>query len=131
MFIEQLDMDEKKALMRLLVYIAKADGKLVEEEKAFLSAYSTENDISIDLEEEISIEEVCAHLQSSKGKIVALQEIVKLAIVDGHYHEEERTGALAIAGLVNIEQARFEEIEKWVEDGKEWVERGLQMINDN
>ena len=130
MFVKQLAKDEKQALMSLLVDISKADGSLAESEVEFLSAYSIENGIELNLEEEISLSEACKSIESKKGKIVALQEIVKLAIVDGHYDEAERKGALTIAEMIGIPATKFEEVEKWVLDGQQWVSKGFQMINE-
>lgn len=53
-----------------------------------------------------------------------------MAIVDGHYDEAERKGALTIAGMLGITTAKFEEVEKWVLDGQQWVAKGFQMIDE-
>jgi len=130
MFVDQLAEDEKQALMYLLLDISKADGALDKLEVEFLSAYALENGVELNLEEEISILDACKSLKSKKGKIVALQEIVKLAIVDGHYDEAERNGALIISKMLDIPITQFEEIEKWVLEGQEWVYKGFQMITE-
>ena len=131
MFVDQLREDEKKALMSLLIEISKADGDLAEQEIEFLSAYSAENKIALNLDQDVSLPDACSLIKSNKGKIVAIQEIVKLAIVDGYYDEAERKGALAIAEMLGIQLVKFQEIEKWVLDGQQWVAQGLQMINDS
>lgn len=130
MFVDQLIEEEKKALMALLIDISKADGNLAEQEIEFLSAYSAENGIALNLDQDISLPNACGLIESNKGKIVAIQEIVKLAIVDGHYDEAERKGALAIAEMLGIPLAKFQEVEKWVLDGQQWVSQGVQMINE-
>lgn len=130
MFVAYLNEVEKNALMSLLVDISKADGSLDDSELEFLSAYSVENGIKLNLEEDVPLAEACKLIESAKGKIVALQEIVKLAIVDGQYDEAERKGALIIAGMLGISTSKFEEVEKWVLDGQQWVARGYQMIDE-
>ncbi|MFS1418969.1 TerB family tellurite resistance protein [Vibrio splendidus] len=128
MFINQLSNTEKKALMSLLVDISKADGNLSDAEIDFLNAYASENDIELNISNTASIAEACGEINSQKGKVVAIQEIVKLAIVDGQYDESERTGAIAISQLLQLPISKFEEIEAWVLDGEHWVNRGIQLL---
>lgn len=128
MFINQLSNTEKKALMSLLVDISKADGNLSDAEIDFLNAYASENDIELNISNTPSIAEACGEINSHKGKVVAIQEIVKLAIVDGHYDESERAGAIAISQLLHLPISKFEEIEAWVLDGEHWVNRGVQLL---
>lgn len=129
MFVDQLSNNEKQALMYLLVDISKADGDLAESEVSFLSTYSSEHGVHLDLEKDVSISNACNAIESGKGKVVALQEIVKLAIVDGHYDDSERKGAIVISEMLNVDLAKFEEIEKWVLDGQQWVNQGFQMLD--
>ena len=128
MFIDQLSKNEKQALMSVLVDISKADGSLAEAEIEFLTSYAKENEIELDLDCIPSIKDACNEISSPKGKIIAIQEIVKLAIVDGHYDESERTGAITISELLQLPLTKFEEIESWVLDGEHWVNRGIQML---
>ena len=128
MFINQLSNKEKKALMSLLIDISKADGNLTESEIEFLTAYAKENEMELDFNETPSISEACNDIVSSKGKIIAIQEIIKLALVDGHYDDSERTGAIAISEFLRLPLSKFEEIESWVLDGEHWVNRGIQML---
>lgn len=130
MFVDQLPDNEKQALMSLLVDISKADGELAKSEIRFLSEYASEHGVHLDLEKDISISDACNAIESNKGKVVALQEIVKLAIVDGHYDESEKKGVIAISGMLKISLTKFEEIEKWVLDGQKWVNQGFQMLNE-
>ncbi|WP_220769229.1 TerB family tellurite resistance protein [Shewanella sp. MBTL60-007] len=130
MFINQLSKNEKQALMSLLVDISKADGNLADSEINFLTAYAEENNIELNLSETPSISEVCNKIESKKGKVVAIQEIIKLAIVDGNYDDSERSGAMTISELLKLPLSKFEEIESWVLDGEHWVNRGIQMLAD-
>ena len=67
MFVMQLTLDERQALMSLLVSIAKADGKLNEMEKEFLKYYAKANSINLNLDEEISIDDACKLIKTQKG----------------------------------------------------------------
>lgn len=128
MFVDLLEQKEKDALMMLLVDIAKADGTIDDSEMDFLSKYANEHGIDLNLENNMSITDACHQISSHKAKVVAMQEIVKLAIVDGNYDDAEKAGAKAIAEMLNIESEKFKEIEKWVLDGQQWVQRGVEML---
>ena len=128
MFVDLLEQKEKDALMMLLVDIAKADGTIDDSEIDFLSKYANEHGVDLDLEKKIPIADVCRQINSQKAKVVTMQEIVKLAIVDGNYDEAEKAGAKAIAEMLDIESVKFKEIEKWVLDGQQWVQRGVAML---
>ena len=128
MFVDLLEQKEKDALMMLLVDIAKADGTIDDSEIDFLSKYANEHGVDLDLEKKIPIADVCRQINSQKAKVVTMQEIVKLAIVDGNYDEAEKAGAKTIAEMLDIESVKFKEIEKWVLDGQQWVQRGVAML---
>ncbi len=128
MFVNQLSQSEKQSLMSVLVYISKADGNLAEAEIEFLTSYANENEIELDFDDATSIEDACNEIISPKAKIITIQEIVKLAISDGHYDESERAGAIVISKLLQLPLSKFEEIESWVLDGEHWVNRGIKML---
>ena len=129
MFVDLLEHKEKDALMMLLVDIAKADGSIDESEMDFLAKYANEHGVELDLKKSVSISDACRQISSQKAKVVTIQEIVKLAIVDGYYGDAEKAGAMAIAEMLGIENDKFEEIEKWVLDGQRWVQQGVQMLD--
>jgi len=129
MFVDLLEQKEKDALMMLLVDIAKADGRVDESEKDFLSKYAKEHGVELNLEKNVSITDACCQISSQKAKVVTMQEIVKLAIVDGNYDDAEKAGAMAIAEMLGIDSDKFKEIEKWVLDGQQWVQYGVKMLD--
>jgi len=131
MFVMQLTLDERQALMSLLVSIAKADGKLNEMEKEFLKYYAKANSINLNLDEEISIDDACKLIKTQKGKIIALQEIIKIAFADGQYDENEKKGVRIIAQNFGVSESKLQEIEEWVQDGEEWANRGLELIKES
>ena len=131
MFVMQLTLDERQALMSLLVSIAKADGKLNEMEKEFLKYYAKANSINLNLDEEISIDDACKLIKTQKGKIIALQEIIKIAFADGQYDENEKKGVRIIAQNFEVSESKLQEIEEWVQDGEEWANRGLELIKES
>ena len=111
-----------------MIVIAKADGEVTPDEKVFLDTHANEYGVQLDLEAPVSLESACAAISSYKGKIVTIQELVKLALVDGDYHQEERQGAITISRTLQLPDEKFQEVESWVLDGHSWVNRGLDLL---
>ena len=129
MFVDILTYEEKEALFQLIASIAKADDNFTEEETDYLSIYAQDNGVIFDINSDINTEQACSKLQSHNAKTVAIQEIIRIAVVDGHYDDSERLAIVAIADLLEMDLDKFEEIENWVIEGQNWVERGENMLN--
>jgi len=128
MFVSELSQEEKIGLVQLVTSIAKADGNIAEEEVNFLTSYARDHGVSFDINVDIDLEQACSLIKSPKGKIIAIQELVKIAISDGHYDESEKLGARAIASLLSLPLKTFEEVESWVIEGQRWVQKGEEMV---
>lgn len=128
MFVDQITEIEKESLLKLLISIAQIDGNISIEETEFLSEYAKEYGLLANLDSTISIEDACASLESHEAKVIALQEIVKIAVVDGNYDSSEREGAIAISGMLNIPMETFLKIENWVLEGQRWVIQGEELL---
>lgn len=128
MFVDVLAKEEKEGLISLLTCIAKIDGEISEQEIKFLTEYSKEHSVQIDLKSEIKLEDACSLIKSEKSKIVAIQEIIKIAISDGDYDSSERQGAFAISKMLLISPETFYKIESWVIQGQRWVQAGEEMV---
>lgn len=128
MFVDVLSKEEKKGLISLLACIAKMDGNISDQERDFLKSYSEEHSVEIDLSSEINLESACSLMKSEKSKVVAIQEIIKIAISDGHYDSAERQGAFAISEMLSMPPETFSKIESWVIQGQRWVQAGEEMV---
>jgi tellurite resistance protein len=128
MFVDVLAKEEKEGLISLLTCIAKIDGEISEQEIKFLTEYSKEHSVQIDLKSEIELEAACSLIKSDKSKVVAIQEIIKIAISDGDYDSSERQGVFAISKMLLMSPELFYRIESWVIQGQRWVQAGEEMV---
>lgn len=129
MFVDRLSNQEKQYLLTLLINIAEADGNICPDERDFVAGYAAENDIPFDLDSPRgSLLETCAKITAYSAKIVTLQELVKIAICDGHYSGAERAGIAAIARLLELGEEKVLEIEQWVGEGHAWLNRGESLL---
>jgi tellurite resistance protein len=122
--------NEVTAFMQLLVLIAKADGKITKEEIDFLNDYS--NNTGLDWKElkEISLEEILSEFKTFSSKIEVMQELVKLAMIDGDYSDEEKAGVKEIAHILSLPESKVIAIEDWVRRGLEWIAEGQALKNE-
>jgi hypothetical protein len=130
-FAYKLSAQQREALLQLLVYMAGIDYEITIEEEAFLIEWAKEWQLPLDLtpEEDISEKQLLALFDTYEAKVIALQEIIKLAYQDGHYGEEERDKVQAFAtrlGLANYEL--LSEINRWVRVWFDWHYTGEQML---
>lgn len=135
MFVHVLPPGEKQALVSLIASIARAAGSKktspeASQAAAFAQDYAQQHGVSITLDPGLSIEAACADIQSHKGKVVAIQEVIRLALAEGHYDDAEKEGVLVIAGLLNISLKKCNQIERWVKEGYNWVRRGEELLSD-
>jgi len=131
MFADAMEGLEKRALLRLMAFLATVDG-VVEEELSYIGHIAGYMGISPDgVFEEIegkSLGELCAGFEREQAKIVTLVELLNIANADSDYTEAERQGIRNIAGLMDVDEAKVAELEGWVARGLAWKQEGMQLM---
>lgn len=129
--LERLSQNEQRALMELLLYLAKADGRVDEIEREVIENYTGIVDIRLDtLNGNLTPDELVPQFQSPASRVVVLQELFRLAHLDGLFDPDEQDVVLEIADMMNIPDEFLEKIERWVIDGLRWVWRGEELLDD-
>lgn len=128
MFAERLSDKEKQSLVQLLTFVARSDGYLAKQEWHFLNRFCDENGLVYDINEECDLNQVCDCFVDKKSKIIAMQHVIKMAVIDGKYEDAERQIAAEISNCLNLDIDSFYQIERWVLDGVEWHKAGERMI---
>jgi len=119
--------DELISFTQLLVYIAKADGNITNDEEIFLNDFSKQSGLNWKNIKERGIEEILCDFKEFSSRISVIQELVKLSMIDGDYSEPERIGIFTIAKLLLIPEEKVMQIETWVKSGIDWVIEGQQL----
>jgi len=129
--LERLTSDEQRAMLELLVFMAKADGKVVDIEQEILENYATlvEVDFS-ELRMDMTPEDVIPRLPTMVSRAIVLQELLRLSHLDGLFTERERTAILQIADQMGIPVALVQKLDAWVVDGLRWVWRGEDLLDE-
>lgn len=127
--IEQLHPEEQRAMLELLIYMAKADGKITDVEEQVLQNYATLTQIDFDtLDGNYMPEELVARLHSPKARFIVLQEVLRIAHIDGYFAEDEQQAVLDLAAEMGVPLDYLQEIESWVVEGLRWVWRGEELM---
>lgn len=93
MFLKQLNQEEKEIFLKLAIAVIRADEKIEESEKAFITEYAHEMDIpSYDLNVDIeanSLFKTVNEKSTNTVKRIFLVELTACAYADGDFGKEE------------------------------------------
>ena len=129
--IDRLNRDERMAMMELLAYLAKTDGKITDVNQEVLREYAELLGVDpADLDGDLTPEELVPQFQSPASRVVVLQEVFRLANLDGIFTIGEESAILDIASLMGFPMEFVQRVEKWVLDGLEWTLQGEKLIDE-
>ena len=132
MFADQLHRDEGVALLRLVAWIAAADGFVDATEERFLRdlrARMALGGVSIAVDPaQDDLESLCAALPAGPARRIAYVELVNAARADGVLHPKERMGLDRVATALGLDAETRRDIERWLEEGRAWERRGRGIV---
>jgi hypothetical protein len=127
--IAKLTKEQRAALMELLIYLAKADGKVDDVEERLLEQYAHLTGVeSCSLKNSHTIEDLVAPFNSPESRVAVLQELMRLSHYNNYFSDEEQSAVLDVAAHMGFSMDLIAEIEGWVMEGIEWEKRGQQLI---
>lgn len=128
MFIEFLEKDEKEVFFSLALELVKIDDDFTEGEKEKIKTlalrflgnegYDIEN-----LNADIKI------LENFSKKKIVLTELVSLSYIDGNYCDKEKEHIHSLSKKLGVEKDVMSEIEEWVLEFVNHVQKGTNLIN--
>jgi len=128
--IERLEADEQTAMLELLIYMAKADGKVADIEQEILQNYATIVEIDFaGLSGERTPQELIPRFHSHVSRAIVLQELLRLSHLDGLFSEGEQSAIIDIAALMGFSMGLVQRFDEWVVDGLRWVWRGEDLLD--
>ena len=127
--LDRLDADEQRVLMELLIYMAKADGQVVDIEDEVLHQYAELVDVDFGtLDGNLGPEELIPRLEEPASRIIVLQEMLRLAHIDGLFSDDEQEAILTMAQYMGIPIDLLRKVDEWVLEGLKWVWRGEELL---
>jgi uncharacterized tellurite resistance protein B-like protein len=128
--LSNVDPSDRHAFVQALAHVAALDGSVHVDEEDAVNDLLDSWDLSRTQRSEIerimanpgdqSIENLTATFDDSNTKFLLVQELVRLALADGTYDEDERDGIARIADRIDLPAEQFKEIEEWAERGSVW-----------
>lgn len=116
-------------LMELLVAMAKVDGRIVALENEVIEDYANLLEVPLDeISGDFSIAELAPYFDTPASRVTAIQELCRLARLDGDFAAEERDAILEVAGLMGVPESLVSRIDAWVVEGMQWVAQGEDLI---
>lgn len=116
--------------VKALAHIAIADDSVTLDEKEMLNQYVDAWDLGqgetseireiLETESTQTLDVLVSEFSESGTRFLLLQELMRLAYVDGTYGDVERRHIATIAEKMNMTKDQFREVEKWVERGQAW-----------
>jgi len=136
MFNYHLSRAEKRAMLKLVGYLAASDEDISLAERAFVRELAEELEISADdgVFEQLdaqNLANLCAAFTRESARRIVLVELINLALSDDIYFTEESATIEAIARLMGIESQVLEAIDDWVRRGDQWQAEGLDLLGLN
>jgi uncharacterized tellurite resistance protein B-like protein len=129
--LERLTSGEQRAMLELLVYMAKADGKVVDIEREILENYATLVEVDFDeVRGNVPPQDAIAELPSMVSRAIVLQEMLRLSHIDGLFTDRERAAILETADIMGIPIEMVKKLDEWVVDGLRWVWRGEDLLDE-
>lgn len=129
--LELLNEDEQKALMELLCYMAKADGRVDDFEEEILGQYADLVDVDFStLCGTMTPEELIPTFNNMVSRVIVLQELLRLSHLDGFFSDDEQSAILDLAAMMKIPMSMLERVDQWVQDGISWSMRGEDILEE-
>lgn len=127
--IDRLSNQQRLMLMELLVAMAKVDGRIVTLENEVIEDYANLLEVPLDeVSGDFSIAELAPYFDTPASRVTAIQELCRLARLDGDFAAEERDAILEVAGLMGVPESLVSRIDAWVVEGMQWVAQGEDLI---
>ncbi|MBI1318367.1 MAG: hypothetical protein GC168_05365 [Candidatus Hydrogenedens sp.] len=122
---------QRRMLLEMLYALAQADGKIVALEREVLQDYSELLGVSLDeIDGNFEIEELAPYFDSAESRVAVIEELCRLARLDGDFAEDERAAILRVADAMGIPAGMVSRIDEWVVDGLRWVAKGNDLIQE-
>jgi len=129
--LDRLNPNEQKALMELLLYLAKTDGTVDDIEGAVLHQYADLVHVDFDtLEGDLSPDELVPQFESPATKVAVLQELFRLSHMNGAFTISEQSAILEVGAQMGMPMALLRKIEAWVLDDLRLTVRAEELTEE-
>lgn len=127
--LAKLTKEQRKALMELLIHLARSDGRVDDVEKNLLYQYAHFNGVeSCALHNDRTLKELVAPFESPASRVVVMAELLRLSHAHGFFADEETSAIVDVAALLGVPMDLLARIEEWVVDDLELEDRADELL---
>ncbi len=116
MFLNMLDIDEKRAFAVLAEKMIEADGIVVGREAAVLASLKAEMGVAGSGDDERSVAELARVFKDRRSRVAAFLELLGLAYSDTDFDLQEQSLLASVARDMGLGDDDRAALEKWVQD---------------
>ena len=128
MFLNMLDIDEKRAFALLAEKMIEADGIVVGREEAVLASLKAEMGVSGSEDDDRSNEELAKVFKDKRSRVAVLLELFGLAYTDTDFALGEQSLIASVAQDMSFESDEIVALEQWVQDYVALVRRAMVLM---
>ncbi len=129
--LDRLSPNEQKALMELLIFMAKADGAVDDIEGVVLQQYADLVHVDFDsLEGDFTPDELVPQFESPASKVAVLQELFRLSLLNGIFTDGEQSAILDVGAQMAMPMELLRKIEAWVMDDLRLTVREEELVEE-
>ena len=128
-YVETLSINEKLIFVKLIVKLISGDGKISDDERAFVKVLSKQYRISSDYSDEInrhySEEELLAQVSVIKDRrksLYLIKELLSVANADEELEDREIDFIIKVSNVLDVEDEKVAEINQLVLDRLAWID---------
>ncbi len=136
-YLSRLTEEQRVAFMKALARLANADGRLDEDEKAFIKQVAVIYGVPVKRVEEIllidnddEIVEAVKIIDSRRAAMELIKEMCVLAHADNELSEKETVLIGKIGLAMGLELEKIEQISQWVIDRVIWLEEAKIIFEE-
>lgn len=113
--LDRLTANEQRALLELLIYMAKSDGQVDDIEGVVLQQYADVVSVEFDtLDGDLSPEELVPQLERPASRVIALQELLRLSHLNGILNQDEQSAIIEVAAEMGVPMELLRKVDAWV-----------------
>jgi uncharacterized tellurite resistance protein B-like protein len=129
-YLNLLDIDERRAFAELAEKMIEADGLVIGREAAALAALKAEMGMRDEGGDGRSVDELAGIFKSRRSKVAALLELIGLAYSDTSFNVNEESLVNKVANRMGIGPNDLRGIEDWVKEHFSLVRRALILMRE-
>ena len=129
--IHRLTQNQRQALLDLMIYLARADGRVDNVEQRLLADYAhLAGAQTCTLPAHYELQDLVTPFETPESRVAVLQELLRLSHSHTYFADEEQSALVEMAALMGLPLDLLAKIESWVVEGLAWERKGDALVRE-